>query len=404
MSDPGLTLVDARLVLEDRVLEGGALTVRGARIETVGELPPAGPGEVWDAAGAWVVPGLVDIHVHGAGGRSFNDASPEAWTATLDAHARAGTTTLLATVATAPWDELLEALAVGARLYDRGEPGLAGLHLEGPYLHPDQKGAHGEPWLRVPADGSWRELDRFRSALRLVTLAPELDGAGELIASLAADGILVAAGHSTATPEVVAAAAKLGLCHFTHLWSGQTRLSQHGPWRRIGLLETALASHGMSAELIADGAHAPAELTRIAYRCFGADRLCLISDASAGAGLECGCHFRMGSASGVVADGVALSDDGESFCGSTSFLSRVLHFAHRGAGLPLVECVRMASATPARLLGLGDRLGRLAPGLDADLVVLDQDLRVRSVMRKGRWLETDAKSRIDLETEVETHG
>lgn len=386
MSGRAQTLINGRLVLETGVLDSHTLTIGAGLIESIDDRPEETSVPTWDCAGRFVVPGLVDVHVHGAEGVSFNDPRDEAWRQTLASHARRGSTTVLATVATAPWQEMIAALDVGLRLIERAAPGLAGLHLEGPYLNPDQRGAHGEAWLRTPADQSWRELERFWPATRVVTLAPELAGSAALIEALARRGIVVAAGHSAATPEVIESAFKIGLRHFTHLWSGQTRLSQQGPWRQIGLLETALSSDGMSAELIADGAHAPAALTQIAYRCLGADRLCLISDASAGAGMAKGCHFRMGSAAGVVDQGVALSDDGLSFCGSTSYLSDVLRFAVESAGVSIVDGVRMAATTPARLLGLESRIGRLAPGLDADLLLLDKNLEIRAVMQKGHWL------------------
>jgi N-acetylglucosamine-6-phosphate deacetylase len=150
-------------------------------------------------------------------------------------------------------------------------------------------------------------------------------------------------------------------------------------------VETVLADDDLTAEVIADGFHVPAELLRIAYRCLGPDRLCLVSDASAGTGLPVGSTFAMGGVAGVVADGVALSRDGTAFCGSTSFLSDVLRYALREAGLPLVDAVRMATATPARVGGLPG--GRIVPGAPADLVVLGPDLAPRRVMARGRWLD-----------------
>jgi N-acetylglucosamine-6-phosphate deacetylase len=217
-----------------------------------------------------------------------------------------------------------------------------------------------------------------------VTLAPELPGATDLIRALTARGVVVSAGHSAAGGAELAAAHRAGLRHVAHLWSGQSALRKDGPWRTPGLLEETLASTGLTAEVIADGVHVPAPLLRIAHRCLGPDRLCVVSDASAGTGLPPGTTFRMGAARGIVADGVAMSEDGGSFCGSTSFLADVLRYAVVRAGIPLVDAVRMATATPATVLGLADRIGSLGPGRVADLVVLDGDLRTRMVVRAGR--------------------
>jgi N-acetylglucosamine-6-phosphate deacetylase len=164
-------------------------------------------------------------------------------------------------------------------------------------------------------------------------------------------------------------------------------LTKRGPWRQLGLLEAALASDDLTAEVIADGFHVPAELVRIAHRCLGIDRMCLISDASAGTGLPLGCCFRMGSAEGRVESGVALTLDGSAFCGSTSSLASIFRFCVTRAGLSVVDCARMAATTPARLLGLEAQTGRIAEGLRADLVVLDDEMEAQAVMRAGRWIK-----------------
>ncbi len=260
-----------------------------------------------------------------------------------------------------------------------------GVHLEGPYLSEEQRGAHPARLLRKPSDGSWRDFLDDTDLLRMITVAPELPGSGELITVFRAAGVVVSAGHSTAGVEVLDRAAAAGLSHVAHLWSAQSTL-QRMPRRYPGLLEAALSSDTLTAEIIADGAHLTSELVRIAFRCLGPDRLCLISDASAGTGLPVGAEFSMGGPVGVVGDGVALNHDGASFCGSTSFLADVLRFTVRSAGVPLPAAVRMATATPAAVLGLAGVTGRLAPGLRADLLVLGRDLALRRVMRRGAWI------------------
>jgi N-acetylglucosamine-6-phosphate deacetylase len=379
------TILNGRLVLGDRIERGRALVTDGPRIVAISDALHERVGVV-NVRGAYVLPGLVDIHVHGAMGQSFNDASLDAWQAVLRAHQQAGTTAALATVASAPIDALTATLGVGRQLLAMRAPGLLGVHLEGPYLSQEHRGAHGAGALRSPGDDSWHQLRPFAALLKIVTLAPELPGAEQLIRELCASNVVVSAGHSAASPEVIAQARSAGLSHFAHLWSGQSMLSKRGPWRNLGLLEAALSSEQATAEVIADGVHVPAELAQIAYRCLGPDRMCLISDAASGTGLAVGSRFCMGSAEGVVHAGVALTPDGCSFCGSTSFLSDVLRFCVKGARIPLVDAVRMAATTPARVLGVGDTVGRLAPGQNADLLVLDDDLMVKGVMQGGHWV------------------
>ncbi|MER5355635.1 amidohydrolase family protein [Kitasatospora sp. NPDC002551] len=397
-----LALVNATVVHPHRLGAGECLLLRDGTVEYAGPArrPPAGYRSV-DLDGDYVLPGLIDVHVHGALGRTFNEPDPDAWRTVLDAHAAAGTTGLLATLATDRPPALRAALRAGRRL--PAGSGLLGTHLEGPYLDPRFGGAHPPDALRTPAQLPWPWLLAEADFVRMVTLAPELPGSAALIGALTDRGVVVSAGHSGATGRELTAARTAGLRHVAHLWSGQSTLAKDGPWRVTGLLETVLASEGLTAELIADGRHLPAELVRIAHRCLGPDRLCLVSDASAGTGLAPGSGFAMGAVRGVVADGVALGHDGASFCGSTSHLADVLRFTVQQAHVPLVEAVRMAATTPARVLGLADRTGALVPGLAADVVVLDRDLRVRRVARAGRWLR-DRAPEPHRPKEVPSHG
>jgi len=330
-----------------------------------------------------VLPGLVDVHVHGGLGATFNDPDPAVWRDLLAFHARSGSTTVAATVMSDNPGRMVAALATARDLATGAgpPPGLAGVHLEGPFLAPGQRGAHPAAALAAPDGPAWRLLAGHLDVVRLITLAPELPGAGAVVDECTRAGVVVAAGHSAATADDLAAAP--GVRHLTHLWSGQSALRKDGPWRRPGLLEAALASDGLTAELIADGHHLPAALVRIAYRCLGPDRLCLVSDASAGTGLPVGSRFAMAGAEGVVAEGVAVTADGGSFCGSTSTLLDVLRFAVTGAGLPVAAAVRMATTTPARVLGLGGAVGAVAPGRAADVVVVDERWAPVAVLQRG---------------------
>jgi len=391
-------LTNGRLVLPREVLVGKALVGEGDKIVGVGD-PDALGDEVEriDVGGRYVTPGLVDIHTHGALGHTFNEPTAEAFEAITAANAAHGVTALLATVATAPIPALVQCLEA-ARAWmpplspphaggvGGGGAQVLGVHLEGPYFNPAQKGAQDPAHLRVPDDGSPAALLEHAGVLRVMTYAPELPGALELTAECAARGIVPAAGHSAAQDTHVLAAMRLGLRHAVHLWSGQSSTVRQGPWRRPGLLEAALAYDELTAEIIADHRHLPPTLMRLAYKCKGADHLCIVSDATAGAGMPEGTRFRLGGVECQVQDGVGMLLDRKAFAGSTTLLNRMVAILVEAAGVPLVEAVRMASLTPARIVGFDGRKGSLEPGKDADVAIFEDDFTVWRTMIAGRWV------------------
>lgn len=337
-----------------------------------------------DANGCLVAPGLVDIHVHGAHGHDLTDPDPAAWQQALTSHLAAGTTTALATLASSSPGQTAAALRTAAALTGSPvTPTLAGVHLEGPCLAPQQRGAHDPGRLRT-AEQLLDELTPLPEALRMVTLAPELPGADALISYLAGHGVTVSAGHSSATPSRLLHAQRLGLRHLAHLWSGQSTLTRPALHRLPGLLEASLASDGLTAEVIADGHHLPPTLLTIALRCLGPQRLCLVSDVTAGTGLPPGAVFRTGASTGRVHDGgYAATEDGTSLCGSVTPLAGCAARMREMTGAPIEDIVTMATATPARAAGLYPRKGSLRTGADGDVVLLGPALEVRAVVLAG---------------------
>jgi N-acetylglucosamine-6-phosphate deacetylase len=338
--------------------------------------------------GLQLLPGFVDIHVHGAAGHEFVEPAAGVTDGILAELAGHGVTSVLATISSEPLATIVEVLRRFAdptrRTSDEGARVL-GVHLEGPYLSQDQRGAHRAAVVRAPSTAEVDAILAEVAALRLVTIAPELPGALGLVGALTARGVLVSIGHSAATPADVAAAQAAGARHFTHLWSGMSNLHRVGPWRRPGLVETALASTGMTAEVIADGKHLPAELLEIARACFG-PRLCIVSDAIMGAGLPDGAEFGPSELRCRVENGVAVVIGSDSFAGSTTLLDGALRHVVNDLGWGLAESVRMLTEVPAEVIGEGHRIGRIAPGYTADFAVVDDDLTVRATMRDGRWL------------------
>ena len=382
-------LVNGAVVLPDRVVRDAALLIDSGVVAGL-----VAPGDVpedatrVDVDGRIIAPGLVDIHIHGAQGRSFNEGSAEAFATILDACAANGVTSVLATTATAPLDQLETCLAT-AREWGQA-PGdgaeLLGAHVEGPYFAISQAGAQDPAHLRVPADRQYERLLAYADVIRIFTYAPELSGATELTRRITDLGIVAAAGHSAAREEDLLPHFPLGLRHMIHIWSGQSTTIREGPWRKPGLLEVSLTREDLTVEMIGDGKHLPPTLMKLAYRCIGPDRLCLISDATSGAGLPDGAPFRMGEMSYVVGDGVGMLLDGTAFAGSTTLLNQMVRVLIEQVDVPLVEAVRMASLTPARVIGVDNRKGSLLPGRDADLVVFEPDFRPWRVMINGAWL------------------
>lgn len=387
-------LVNGRLAAPGGLCDGRAVVVQSGRIAGL-----AAPGDLGsefarvDVGGRLVAPGLIDLHTHGALGRTFNDPEPEAWGLICAANARAGVTSLLATLAPAPWADLLAAFDLGRAWCAERRPGaqVLGLYLESPYINPAQRGALDPAHLRLATDGSPAEMLAYNDVLRVMTIAPELPGGLELVRALSRAGVIPAAGHSAAHDSHVRAAMDLGLRHVTHLWSAMSLTVREGPWRKPGLLEAALTFPGLSAEIIADGKHLPPTLLQLAHKCLGPERLCVVSDATSGAGLPEGARFCMGAMTYEVADGVGMMFDRSCFAGSTTLLNRMLPVLTGEAGLPLADALRMASETPARVLGLDQRKGRLVAGCDADIAVFNADFSVWATLIGGEWLpEEDA--------------
>lgn len=347
---------------------------------------------VLDAQGGYVAPGFLDVHVHGGAGADFLDATPQALRAICAFHASGGTTGLLATTAAAPEDELRHALEIIAGVQgevqgeETGGAAILGAHLEGPYFALSKCGCHLPQEIRPPRPQEYLPLlDAHPGLVRWMTLAPEIEGALELITALRARRAVPSAGHTEATEPQLLRAIEAGLRHATHLYCAMSTIVKDGPFRVPGLVETALARDDLTTEVIADGFHLAPALLKIAARAKGPSRLMLVSDAMRGAGMPDGTYAfgpRHGSPA-IVEHGVARTPDNTGFASSTARMNELVRTMVRLAGCPLLDAVQMASTTPATALGLGASKGRVRPGYDADLVVLDSDLDVAATVVAG---------------------
>jgi N-acetylglucosamine-6-phosphate deacetylase len=380
-------------VTPEGVLSSGWILLAGNLIVAVGsgeihaELPSG--LLVTDLRGRWILPGFVDMHVHGGGGTSFTEGTSLDATNAVEFHRRHGTTSLVAGLVTAPLADLEARSAMLAGLADEGV--IAGLHLEGPFLSPVRRGAQDARHMLAPDPAVFERLRAAaRGHLRVLTLAPELPGAIGVIEAAARAGVTVAVGHTDATAEVTSAAIDAGARHATHLFNGM-RPPHH---REPGAVGALLDRDEVSCEVIADGVHLHDMTIRLAARAAGPGRLVLITDAMAAAGMP-DASYQLGSMQVDVTGGVArlAADPGQAggtvnagaIAGSTATMAGVVRHA-LAAGLPVTEVAAAASTTPARVLGIGDRTGALRPGLAADLVVCDDTFFLRAVMRQGQWL------------------
>jgi N-acetylglucosamine-6-phosphate deacetylase len=389
-------LAGGRVVTPDGVLNPGWILVTGDLIGAVGPgdgRDQAAPGlPVTEVRGRWVLPGFVDLHVHGGGGASFTEGSIDEASSAAAFHRAHGSTTMLASLVTAPLAELEARAGLLADLAEEGV--IAGLHLEGPFLSLTRRGAQDARHMMAPDVAVFERLHAAaRGHLRVITIAPELPGAAEVIRAAVRAGVTVAVGHTDASAEVTSAAVDMGATHATHLFNGMR------PWhhREPGPAGALLDRDEVTCEIIADGVHLHDMTVRLAARAAGPGRLVLVTDAMAAAGMPDG-RYRLGSGRVDAAGGVArlAGESGEpgAIAGSTATTAAVVRHAV-AAGLPVSEAAAAASTTPARVLGLGDRTGALRPGLAADLVVCDDEFRLSGVMRQGRWLAGDGGVRGD---------
>jgi len=385
----GLALVNGRVVLPDAVASDKAVLVDGATIAAIVGYEAIGPQlDRIDVGGRFIAPGLVDIHIHGADGHSFNEPENHAYDAITKANMERGVTAILATVSTAPIPDMIQCLEFSRNWMRETRDGsqVLGVHLEGPYLSMEQKGAQDPACIRMPDDGTVEELLHHHDTIAMMTYAPELPGSKSLTAQLVELGIVPAAGHSSATEDEVLAAMQAGLCHTIHIWSGQSSVVREGPWRKPGLLEATLVFDGLTGEMIADNRHLPPTLMKLAYKCKGAGRLCVVSDATSGAGLPDRSHFRMGEMEYEVFDGVGMLPDHTSFAGSTTLLNEMIPVLTDIVDVPIAEAVRMASLTPAQIVGCDNSKGSLEAGKDADIAVFEDDFTAWRVMIGGKWV------------------
>ena len=379
---------NGRVVLPDEIAENGSVLIRDGRIEEINAPCPEGV-ETVDAGGGYILPGFIDIHLHGGGGTDFMDAEPESTGIVARAHCQHGTTAMVATTMTCADEHLEQAISCVIASMDQPTNGaeILGLHLEGPFFSAAGKGAQPVSEQRIPTRDVLEKIIRWgQGHILRWDEAPELPNTDLFAQVMKENGILPVVAHTGANATQAMAAFDAGFSHVTHFYNATSTFHKENGIVHSGVIEATYLRDDVTIELIGDGRHIPKESMQLAYRIKGPDRICLITDAMRAAGTDVTHSILGGKTDGtpvVIKDQVAQLPDFSSYAGSICTMDRALRVAHVEYGLPLTGVSRMLSLTPARLCGCDDRKGSIAPGKDADLVIMDRDFKVRQVYVKG---------------------
>ena len=377
-------LVGARLHTSEGLVPGRALLLADGTIrDIVAEDAVPATARITRLVGGTLAAGFIDLQVNGGGGVMFNDAPTAATIAAIGrAHRAFGTTGFLATFISGARADMARAVTAVREAMDSGEPGVLGIHFEGPHINPARRGAHDEQAIRPPAEGDIDLLASLTTGRTLVTLAPECVTPAD-IAALAARGVIAAAGHSEADADTMDTAMAHGLTGVTHLFNAMGPLGHREP----GAAGAALTRDRLACGIIADGVHVHWDVLRLAWRAKPRGTLFLVTDAMAPVGAPDAGVIRIGNETVRTVGGCLRLADGR-LAGSLLDMGQAVRNCVMHAGIPLADALAMAAAYPADFLGLGESRGRLAPGLRADLVWLDDDLRVRATWIGGARSDT----------------
>ena len=377
-------IYNGRLVLADRIVDRGWVLTENDLITAIGRGDPPEGYERVDAKGACLAPGFIDLHVHGGKGSDFLEATVDAFQTASDFHLSGGTTSLCPTAATATYDTFASFLSAWETAKSSSKARLLPVHLEGPHLAPSKAGAQNSKLMSAPGPNQKDWILSRAQSISQMTIAPELPGALPLIDAVTWAGVTVSAGHTEASDEEMQAAVAVGLRKVTHLFNAMSSASKRGLFRQAGTLEFALSDESIFCELVADGFHVSPTLLKLAYRAKGAEQIALVSDSLAGAGLPEGTHFNLGSLPCKVGPGYCLLEDESALAGSLARMNDLVRVMTQQSEVPLFDAVRMASLTPATILGINDRFGSIESGKIADLVLFDDQFAVQRVWVGGR--------------------
>ncbi len=369
------------LLLNDSFsFEYADIKLEGSNIAKIGKWAEE---EFIDATGCYVVPGFVDTHMHAAMGKLFIDYEEDTADVICEFEAKNGTTSLIPAISAAPTEKMVGCISYLRRFTNKGYPGRAmirGIHLEGPFFAEKYKGAHLPKNIRYPSVDEYKELHQAAGEdFKIITMAPELPGADDVIPLAVADGVCVSAGHTDATAEQMKHAFSLGVSQGTHTFNAMRGIGHREP----GTAGALLVEENAVCELISDFVHVCPDIIKMVYRLKGRDKISLITDSEVGTGLPDGV-YEVNGRTLTVKEGVTRTEDGTIAGGSTCLITCVRNMV--SLGVPLEEACQMATKNPATAAGIYDMCGSLTVGKHADILVLDKELNLKHVILRGELL------------------
>lgn len=375
-------ITNANILTSDGWIPCGTISFRDGRITAIQhEAIASSQSNVIDAQGNYIIPGGIDLHVHGGGGHDFLEGSEEAFLTAVETHLRHGTTAIYPTLAVAPEHVMWRAIEITERLMREPNSPIMGLHLEGPYINPTMAGGQMPEYICNPLPEQYRAMLNATNCIKRWDTAPELDGGLEFGRYASSHSVVVAVAHTTADYRCIKQAYAAGYTHTTHFYNAMTGVHKQREFKHEGTIESIYLMDGMSVEVIADGIHVPPAILKLVHKIKGVERTCLVTDAMACAGSEDSAVYDKRV---IIEDGVCKLSDRSALAGSIATMDRLIRTMVQQADIPLADAVRMASETPARIMGIYDRKGSLAEGKDADIVMMNHDLEVQGVWSMGR--------------------
>ncbi len=380
---------NANVVLKDKILYNHNVLINNGVIADIFTLDHLVDKEI-DANGLFLMPGFIDLHCHGGNGYDFMDASSKEIKEIALFHLKHGTTTLYATTLTDTYSSIEKSLDTLKELFDRGDLlNLEGVHLEGPWLSIAQCGAQEPDKICGINLDKYSQYVKKYPFVKRITIAPEIDHSAELCREAIKDGVIISAGHTDADFDTIINAKEYGINLLTHFYSGMKGVVRINAYRVAGAVEAGLYDDDIAVEIIADGKHLPKSLLKLIYKYKGADNVCLITDAMRACGFADGTRSILGKLDGgmdvIVDDGVAKLPTLDSFAGSVSTFDRLVKTMGKVAEVDIINVAKMASTTPARIMGLNDR-GSIEIGKRADFVLVDKDFNLKGVIFKGELI------------------
>jgi N-acetylglucosamine-6-phosphate deacetylase len=387
-----LKIINGRIITPESIIENGSLLISDGIITEISDKEISSNADIIDAEGNFISPGFIDIHVHGGGGSDFMDGTIRDFLTIAETHLQYGTTALVPTTLTAEKENLLYILDIYRKAAKQNVKGaqFLGMHIEGPYFAMSQKGAQDARYIRKPDKKEYTEIIKKAGDIIIRwSAAPELEGALDFGKYLKAHNILPAIAHTDAVYEDVVKAFESGYTLATHFYSAMSGVTRRNAFRYAGVIESVYLMDEIDVEMIADGVHLPAPLLKLIYKIKGSERIALITDAMRAAGTQSHESILGSRENGlkvIVEDGVAKLPDRTSFAGSVATTNRLVRTMIETANVPLVAAVRMMTLTPARIMEIDKHKGSIAEGKDADMVIFDNDINIKTAIVKGEIL------------------